>query len=464
MLARPRHPVRLGAIAVTAALLVACGGSDDATVTDTTETKVGDTYAIETLIDGQLVRSQTYRVYGLTEDFELADTDTGRLIQGVRLDLEEPAEAKASTANAADAAAYRAQVKARLQPILDAQHALTQRMLPGSKGELAARAAAELQDMDVNLMTVLADYSYAGLSAAQYVDFYQAVDEVAPFSTQDDAEGEIVRFFESIQGAALQAACGTSHGNDVACAGPQASAVAGRKQADFLAALTAHGLSWRQFLAHMAERGDTFATLQLRYHAWASQRAAPGDNDPFPAFLAAYLATGTPRAAPQSDDNTHGVVIDGVGSMRAPVWSPDWADSPQQSQNYVLAPQDTDPNHYRHGQYAEKTVEMTKVTGARLGKAVVAIFTLDVAYNADHPTLPGSWIPRLNVELFGKPGFSGTVTQLINAGTAEAPIPQVDLRFSVKDTYGQAWTDFRVHGTDGLSVLDVHIPYRVPIW
>lgn len=482
---------RLGALAAAIALLVACGGGDDTSPTAPTEPtalSVGDRYSVEVQVGNQPASSEHFRVYGITQAFDLVTTDTGKLIPGALVPLPDATGGKQTTASAAEAAAEMNALMEKIKALLEAQRDLDQvrsttvpiRQRASAEADLAYGTVLELADLDTDVRAIVADLVRSRLTPAQYVAFFQALDEVPHFAAMDDAEGQLIAFFDGVEEAEQKASCNNI--NNPGCKGPQFlpfeetaesswdTAAVAPGQTELLAALSARGLSWRDFLDTMATRGEHFDHLQLRYQAWAATRSPVQAGNPFQPFLADYLADATAtesaqREAPRNAAGA-GAVIQGIGSLLSTGWDIIKSSRPvvdaASTQNFVLATDDNNPMHYANAKPGHTDTITVKFTSPGVTWAE-AQFSLDGYFNADHATLPGRWMPQLNFEVekaSAKPSISlnvrANVTAVVNVGTHAAPMPQADVRVDV--TQGSLFNSklkkvwFRAHGADGFSV------------
>ncbi len=498
--ARPAHHVfRLSALAAATALsLVACGGDDgDTSVTpQASALKVGDQYTVAVQVGDQAPSSESFRVYGITEQLDVVSSDNGKLIPGSLFALPDAPAVKGAgqieDTCEQDTAFDRlqcytmlmARVRALLQAQLDAMNKRVQLSKDFKNAEAVDPAAVlhQIADLDTDLPTVVADLSRSGLTPLEYVEFYDTLDVAPGFAGQQDAEGQLIGFFQSVQEEVEQGySCGNVNPARNRC-GPAKAAAAAEgsatpaaayvpNQKDFLAALAAQGLSWKDFLARMHARGQDFAHLLLAFHDWAVATSPATDATLFPAFITAYLAgeVGKTTATVQPKNAAAaGAVMQGVGSLLSVAWDIVKNSRPvvdaESTQNFVLSQQDADPMHYA-GATKDKTSTVTvKFTSPGVTWAETQ-FRLDGYYNATHKTLAGRWMPQLNFEVFqasAKPSISlkvrANVTSVVNVGTHDAPMPETEVRVDItqgslfQSKLKKVW--FRAHGAEGFSIVE----------
>ena len=502
-----RTALRLSTLASATALLVACGGGGDASdapVTPVTpearEMKVGDQYTVAVQVGDQAPSSQSFRVYGISEQLKLVSSDSGNLVAGSLFALpEDMGSAKSQT----DDPSYKLSVGAfeeALESLLLAQsQSQSTGVLKSAKTSSAdtssvapAAVVRELADLDSDLPTVVADLLRSGLTPLEYVQFYDALDGAPGFVDKEDAEGQLLGFFQTVQDEVEQ---GTSCGNIAHrinwCSKAATTAVAGitkpstgyvPNQKDFLAALASQGLSWQDFLARMNARGQDYADLLLAFNEWAVRTAPAFDANLFPAFIAAYLAgdAGTAAAvqssaaskaavAVQAQNSTDmNAVMQGLGSIVAPVWdflkNASGLPGGYNLKNFVLSSKDIEPAHYANATSGKsEQVVVSVFDGDRVWTK--AQFRLEGQYNATHQTLGGRWIPKLSFEVISEPAARNigltaraNMVSVVNAGSQGEPIPQAVVRVDI--TQGSAFNTkinnvwFLAHGTEGFSLID----------
>ena len=488
------HPLGLTALAAATALLVACGGGDDhneATAPpQASALKLGDQYTVAVQVGDQAPSSESFRVYGITEQLDVVSSDNGKLIPGSLFALPDAGDAKEARAGAPsmdEIAAHIRDVQERLREIMRAQDEINRRIfhnigIKSADADAHLAVVRELADLDTDLPTVVADLSRSGLTPLEYVEFYDTLDVAPGFAAQDDAEGQLISFFQTVQDEAEQGySCGNVNPDcrpsrhrkaavaDDGSATPTAAYVPNQK--DFLAALAAQRLSWKDFLAHMNARGHDFAQLLLAFHDWAVATSPATDATLFPAFIAAYLAGDVGKTATTVQPKNAagaGAVMQGVGSLLSLAWDIVKNSRPvvdaESTQNFVLSQQDADPMHYA-GATKDKTDTVTvKFTSPGVTWAETQ-FRLDGYYNATHKTLAGRWMPQLNFEVFqasAKPSISlkvrANVTSVVNVGTHDAPLPETEVRVDItqgslfQSKLKKVW--FRAHGAEGFSIVD----------
>lgn len=497
-----RTALRLSTLASATALLVACGGggdANDAPVTPVTpearELKVGDQYTVAVQVGDQAPSSQSFRVYGISEQLKVVGSDSGNLVAGSLFALpEEMGSAKSQTG----ASSYKLSVGAfeeALESLLLAQSqsqstsVLKSAKVSSADTSSAAPAAVvrELADLDSDLPAVVTDLLRSGLTPLEYVQFYDALDGAPGFVDKEDAEGQLLGFFQTVQDEVEQGpSCGNIKHSINWCSKTPTTAAGITKpsagyvpnQKDFLAALAAQGLSWQDFLARMNARGQDYADLLLAFNEWAVRTAPAFDANLFPAFIAAYLAGDAGNAATvqssaaskaavavQAQNSIDmNAVMQGLGSIVAPVWDFLKNASGYNLTNFVLSSKDIEPAHYANATSGKsEQVVVSVFDGDRVWTK--AQFRLEGQYNATHQTLGGRWIPKLSFEVISEPAARNigltaraNMVSVVNAGSQDEPIPQAVVRVDI--TQGSAFNTkinnvwFLAHGTEGFSLID----------
>ncbi len=293
------HPQRQRA--VLAALVTACtlalaacgGGNDDDTPTaDTARFEVGDTYTVESASEGTAPTVRSFQVYGVSTKGELMASASDDLVPGVLVPLPLPLDS-ANTAKIVNADWF--------QPIDPEALRQTYQSLVQAKAQRDGAhniyaAIDEIADLDGDTASIHADLRRSGLTPAQYLSFYDTLDQVPAFAAQDDAELQAMRFFDDVDDYELQgAACGSITGGDPCNRLPDCSSnnlgpwcgSSPAAAAAWIEALAGQRTHFAGFLSTMAARGDDFNALTGVYRSWRSQHpdaVMPGD------FIAAYLA------------------------------------------------------------------------------------------------------------------------------------------------------------------------------
>lgn len=513
-----RTALRLSTLASATALLVACGGgggdASDAPVTPVTpearELKVGDQYTVAVQVGDQAPSSQSFRVYGISEQLKVVSSDSGNLVTGSLFALpEEMGSAKSQTGDPSytpSVGAFEEALESLLLAQSQSQSQQQQQQQPQSTGVLKsaktssadtssvapAAVVRELADLDSDLPAVVADLLRSGLTPLEYVQFYDALDGAPGFVDKEDAEGQLLGFFQTVQDEVEQGpSCGNIAHRINWCSKAATTAVAGitkpstgyvPSQKDFLVALAAQGLSWQDFLARMNARGQDYADLLLAFNEWAVRTAPAFDANLFPAFIAAYLAgdagnaavvqssaASKAAAAVQAQNSIDmNAVMQGLGSIVAPVWdflkNASGLPGGYNLKNFVLSSKDIEPAHYANATLGKsEQVVVSVFDGDRVWAK--AQFRLEGQYNATHQTLGGRWIPKLSFEVISEPAARNigltaraNMVSVVNAGSQGEPIPQAVVRVDI--TQGSAFNTkinnvwFLAHGTEGFSLID----------
>lgn len=174
---------------ICAALLTACGGSDDVpsasgTEADTeTKLRVGDEFVLQTNVAGGSKQEALYRLYGVTRQGELvADEQAPTRMDGVLVPLllSETRDGKpADTASSPQALV--SQQRAFYKQLWDAVS-----VHEGSSDPQLI--LAEVSDLDARIVDAMDDSAASGLTLAQYLDFYDRLDEMPQTASLTYAE------------------------------------------------------------------------------------------------------------------------------------------------------------------------------------------------------------------------------------------------------------------------------------
>ena len=401
-------------IALAAIALSACGGGDDGQSPEDQATRFvpGDAFETELSLDGVLTETTTYRLYGIGK--------TGQLVSNSRDDLASAAliPIEVQRVNAGSKSS-------KVMPDVDA----IQRFFPLLWAELsrrhgtqdAARIAQEVGDLDISLPSIFDNYSNSGLSLAEFVDFYEALDTHPELNQNALVESDLSNFLSN-------------------------AAVTPRQLLD---ALAAQGSNWAELLTLMAARRDTFNSLYEQY-----QRSSATISD----FLSAYR-----NNTLQADDKTSPLDVAKF------VWQVIKDNKPETvatgAFTRVLSSQDKNEENYDGVKSSSSKVVELKATGLL---PLVVIFRTKFAltgyHNGRHSTIGGQWLPLLNLdvkEMYAvatwKLNATARVTMPVNMGTVAAPIPEMPVFMEINQAgLFQNYTDkyaFRANGATGFSYI-----------
>ena len=398
------NKTRLGALAPLILALAACGGgSGDGPAVF----QPGEVLTFAATLDDGSTQETRYLVHAVTADGDLvAGESTAKLsphrppLASVRVAL--PLEAGDTPQdNAARLAALRDFYKQLWQGIAERRN-------DGS--DIAAEIGAFESDVGV----LYDDYRQSEFASVKdYVAFYEQVGENPYFDAQESVEEELVQFF----------------------------AQTGWSQGAWLRALQAQNTDWPRFLALMAQRGDSFASLLHQYKT--------GNSSGLDDFVAGYV--NSPRIKIQTKANPW-KQVDGF-YIRNPSWMfwmgdfPSTSSAPGAREASIISPADVHPYTYQVTSWDNESCP-TKVhlSGrANVLHAFLAYYVvLEVANQSRQPM--GVWVPRVAIDVLGvdKPDGgmhnliakniegAAEITDVKNVGTAERPQPRFNVVTKLK--------------------------------
>ena len=395
------NKTRLGALAPLILALAACGGgSGDGPAVF----QPGEVLTFAATLDDGSTQETRYLVHAVTADGDLvAGESTAKLsphrppLASVRVAL--PLEAGDTPQdNAARLAALRDFYKQLWQGIAERRN-------DGS--DIAAEIGAFESDVGV----LYDDYQQSELASVKdYVAFYEQVGENPYFDAQESVEEELVQFF----------------------------AQTGWSQGAWLRALQAQNTDWPRFLALMAQRGDSFASLLHQYKT--------GNSSGLEDFVAHYVNSPfiTERQSQVKKAPWPGASDFHVVNPSWKFWiKNDSGTVRQEGERYasILSFIDRQPWRYPvSAQYKGACPTRVHVHGrANVLHAFLSYeIHLDVSENQGYPW--GTWLPKVGVEVMDvdKPNFlhggvgnhiigAAEITNLENSGTEERPKPRFNI-------------------------------------
>lgn len=236
---------RWGGAVSMAAVLAGCGGGGDV-VNNAFQPGDALTFSVDTGDNGRIERH--FVVHGISPAGDLVAQSAPGLLPERFVMLPEATQ----KSDALDTATLQAFYKQLWQAI------------QAHRGS-GADSAVEIDDFDVDLVSIYRDFQRSGLSLAEYVGFYEQLDQEPFFAQQEMAEEGLLDFL----------------------------AHTGWSAGDWLQALQTRQWDWPRFLQLMAQRGHNFSDLQALQAAW--KEAGIGD------FVARY--TGSPLLKAASNFN-----------------------------------------------------------------------------------------------------------------------------------------------------------------
>jgi hypothetical protein len=391
--------------ALAAALLSACGGSDD------NQLAPGDEFSVELSLDDTLTEISTYRVYGLSNSGHLVTSADDLASDGLIPIEVRRVDPKTQAADAVtDVAAIQAFVP-QLWAELSKRHATLD----------ASKLAQEVHDLDISLAAIYADYRKSGLSLAEFVDFYETLDAHPALDKTGKVEAELSQFLSNAQITPRQ----------------------------LLDVLHAHGTNWQQFLTLMASRQDDFNSLYDQYGKAATDISS---------FVRAYLQPQT-KALKSAEtaieiakfgwdvikDNRPETVATGAFTRALASGDPQW-------------------DHYDQTRPGTSQVVTLKTKGIIPVTQTEVKFALTGYYDAKHSRIGGHWLPLVNLDvqevyaiISWKVNAKASVTLPVNVGTVAAPIPEIPVFMEI-NTSGVFQNntkkyEFRANGKDGFRYI-----------
>jgi hypothetical protein len=379
------------ALAAAATLLSACGGGG----TDAASMVApGETFSTDLTVGGRLVEQTQYRIYGTSKSGELVTTkdnlasDAFIPIKIAQTRFEDGQVTKAAAAVVSE------------ETLRSFFPQLWQALAQHYGISDPALIANEVHDLDIPLDSIYLDYQASGLNLAGFIDFYEALDEFPALASIEMTESDLSSLLES----------------------------SNTSPAQLLSALVTQQRSWRDFLRTMVARGDDFSRLHDLH-----QRSGLTLTD----FALRYVQqpqNASTKAVPAGvavakfvwdviKDNRPTTVNDGAFSR-------------------VLSTRDDDWEKYARAKEGSSEVVELKVKGRiPLFTLYETRFALTGYYDARHSGFAGHWMPLVNMDvlemyaIFGwKLNAKAKLTQPVNIGTEEAPIPEMPVTMEINQS------------------------------
>lgn len=391
--------------ALSAALLSACGGSDD------NQLAPGDEFSVELSLDDTLTEVSTYRVYGLSNSGHLVTSADNLASEGLIPIEVSRIDAKTQAADAlTEVAAIQAFVP-QLWAELGKRHGTLD----------ASKLAQEVHDLDISLATIYTDYLNSGLSLPEFVDFYETLDAHPTLDKTGKVEAELSQFLSNTQITPRQ----------------------------LLDVLNAHGSTWQQFLTLMASRQDDFSSLYDQYGKTATNISS---------FVQGYLQ-------PQTKVLKNAATAIAVAKFGWDVIKDNRPETVATGAfTRALASSDPQWDNYAQARSGTSQVVTLKTKGLIPVTQTEVKFALTGYYDAKHSSIGGHWLPLLNVDvkevyaiISWKVNAKASVTLPVNVGTVAAPIPEIPVFMEI-NTSGVFQNDtkkyeFRANGKNGFSYV-----------
>ena len=248
---------KLGGILSVAAALAACGGGGSAETNE--KFQAGEILTFSVGTDDSTKSESRFLIHGISSSGDLVAQDAPDLLPDKFVML--PVEAS----DAPDAVTLRTFYKQLWQAI------------KAHRGD-GTNVALEIDDFDVDIVSIYRDFQRSDLSLPDYVAFYEQLDQVDFFAKQEMAEESLLEFLNGLDLTPSQ----------------------------WLQALQKQQWDWPRFLGLMAQRTDQFTDLQTLQKSWKTQSA----DD----FVARY--TGSPLVKKANHSNALMVqkIDDGMNS------------------------------------------------------------------------------------------------------------------------------------------------------
>lgn len=299
------------AIATATSLLMACGGGGDSLTDSSTSGSLrdGDVITIE-VHSGSVTkefpplppyRQPLYAVHHPRGYYPFSDDTPDPLIPFAIPDVSKSADASGAPAPTVEQqmSFYRAMAEhyARLYG-------------EGKKQTVVG----EIDDLDGDIATLYADHQRSGLSLDEYLAFYDGLDQHPTFAAQENAEGEMRRFFDDVNDELQGIACATivsrlgwSVENPPCDESGMKSSLAREpiQQAMLFNALRTLGKTQDDLFNSVVARGHGFRELASIYLAWRTTHPASSHSESLRGFLADYLSdTAIPPSPAQAKSTT----------------------------------------------------------------------------------------------------------------------------------------------------------------
>lgn len=194
------------AAALVAGAMAGCGGDGGAAVTPLSEMRPGEKFAMETPLLAGGGQVSHYVVYGVTPEGALVDSDRPGLLAGERVPILEYVERDGRRSDTL-ASPQQEQAKivdpTKLQRIQVEFYQQLWNAVAEHEGTRDPQAIlAEIDDLDGRVVDLMDDVDASGVSLAQYLAFYDLLDEMPRFANKELPE---LNLREALADASAQA-------------------------------------------------------------------------------------------------------------------------------------------------------------------------------------------------------------------------------------------------------------------
>lgn len=265
----------------------------------------------------------------------------------------------------------------------------------------ATRLLQEIGDLEHTVEQLYALYQASGLTLAEFVDFYEAIDEF-PYVDSESAESDVSHLLSMLQ----------------------------LNHQQLVTALSAANSSWRGLLTVLNTRQHSLEHLLNAY----LQSGLPPE-----AFFSQYLQTPLLKTAlaegKDDKDDKDGKGGSGIDVAKF-IWQIIKDNKPNTEANgaFTRILSQRDDNWERYASATKGSSKSVKVKAQNAFKMTIyrTEFALSGYYNAKHPDFEGAWLPMLMIDVKDMYAMfswtlnaKGAITVPVNVGTVEAPIPEL---------------------------------------
>ncbi len=412
--------VVLAALAA-AASLTGCGGNAGASASDY-KPRAGDPFYLSVQVDGIPVQEETYRFYGVDTEGNLSSTpvENDEALPHVAL-LE-----KATTSMTSSSV----RMLSTAEPLpLSTLKAFYKELWAAEKAVHPTYGPQELAlhigDLNAAIEELYRDVEASDLNVGDYVVFYAAANTAWP--DDPEADERVRDFLESVA---------VSPGAMVGILGRM-------------------GWNWNGLLAKMVAEGTSFDDL---YDAFERSPFATLEE-----FLPSHLEA-TPPQAPRFEAASGASGLDIAKFAWDVIKDGRPVTETSGAMTRVLSEKDTSWEHYERSMRGETpvvTIQGWNMLGMTMYKAR---FHLSGYYAATNPSFGGKWLPSVAFTVDEAYTFwtwwlnaSAIVLHPVNMGTADSPVPQIEVEAKVRgDGLFRSETKtvtFLANGESGFSVL-----------
>lgn len=190
--------VSLWATVLVAGLLAACGGGDGASIAETsqpTQLQLGERFSMESALISGGSETSYYKVYGVTTEGELVDSNHSNLVDGVRIPLLESVTRNDVNSAISTGPQYKHSTFIDPSTLIRKQQAFYQQLWDGVANNEGTRdplaIQAEIDDLDGRVVDLMDDSAASGVPLSEYLSFYDLLDVMPAFKDKQFAELEL---------------------------------------------------------------------------------------------------------------------------------------------------------------------------------------------------------------------------------------------------------------------------------